>query len=75
MAEFEPNDIGQQLNQMSDENLLQKAIKEQNNNALDCLINRYKDMVNIKANKFFMVGLEKKDTLGYTKLLNHITVK
>ena len=41
MAEFKPNDIGQQLNQMSDENLLQKAIKERNNNALDCLI-KYK---------------------------------
>ena len=70
MAEFEPNDIGQQLNQMSDENLLQKAIKEQNNNALDCLINRYKDMVNIKANKFFMVGSEKEDILqeGYIGL-------
>ena len=70
MAEFEPNEIGQQLNQMSDENLLQKAIKERNNNALDCLINRYKDMVNIKANKFFMVGSEKEDILqeGYIGL-------
>ena len=70
MAKFEPNDIGQQLNQMSDENLLQKAIKEQNNSALDCLINRYKDMVNIKANKFFMVGSEKEDILqeGYIGL-------
>lgn len=70
MAEFKPNDIGQQLNQMSDENLLQKAIKERNNNALDCLINRYKDMVNIKANKFFMVGSEKEDILqeGYIGL-------
>ena len=70
MAEFKPNDIGQQLNQMSDENLLQKAKQEQNNNALDCLINRYKDMVNIKANKFFMVGSEKEDILqeGYIGL-------
>ena len=70
MAEFEPNEIGQQLNQMSDENLLQKAINERNNNALDCLINRYKDMVNIKANKFFMVGSEKEDILqeGYIGL-------
>ncbi len=70
MAEFKPNDIGQQLNQMSDENLLQKAINERNNNALDCLINRYKDMVNIKANKFFMVGSEKEDILqeGYIGL-------
>lgn len=70
MAEFEPNDFRQQLSQMSDENLLQKAIKEQNNKALDCLIDRYKDMVNIKANKFFMVGSEKEDMLqeGYIGL-------
>lgn len=70
MAEFELNDLRQQLSQMSDENLLQKAIKEQNNNALDCLIDRYKDMVNIKANKFFMVGSEKEDMLqeGYIGL-------
>lgn len=70
MAELEPNDFRQQLSQMSDENLLQKAIKEQNNKALDCLIDRYKDMVNIKANKFFMVGSEKEDMLqeGYIGL-------
>ena len=70
MAEFEPNDYRQQLTQMSDENLLQKALKEQNNTALNCLIDRYKDMVNIKANKFFMVGSEKEDMLqeGYIGL-------
>ena len=70
MAEIELNDFRQQLIQMSDENLLQKAIQEQNNVALDCLIDRYKDMVNIKANKFFMVGSEKEDMLqeGYIGL-------
>ena len=70
MAESELNDFRQQLSQMSDENLLQKVIKEQNNNALDCLIDRYKDMINIKANKFFMVGSEKEDMLqeGYIGL-------
>ena len=70
MAEIELNDFRQQLSQMSDENLLQKAIQEQNNTALDCLIDRYKDMVNIKANKFFMVGSEKEDMLqeGYIGL-------
>ena len=70
MAEIELNDFRQQLSQMSDENLLQKAVQEQNNTALDCLIDRYKDMVNIKANKFFMVGSEKEDMLqeGYIGL-------
>ncbi len=70
MAEFEQKDYRQQLTQMSDENLLQQAIKEQNNVALNCLIDRYKDMINIKANKFFMVGSEKEDMLqeGYIGL-------
>ena len=70
MAEIELNDYRQQLSQMSDENLLQIVKQEQNNTALDCLINRYKDMVNIKANKFFMVGSEKEDMLqeGYIGL-------
>ena len=63
MAEFELNDFRQQLSQMSDETLIQKAKQEQNNTALDCLIDRYKDMVSIKANKFFMVGSEKDDML------------
>ena len=31
---------------MTDENLIKEAIDNQNNNALDCLINRYKDIVN-----------------------------
>ena len=70
MAEFELNDFRQQLSQMSDETLIQKAKQEQNNTALNCLIDRYKDMVSIKANKFFMVGSEKDDMLqeGYIGL-------
>ena len=66
MQEINLNDFGQ----MSDENLLKKALEEQNNNALECLIDRYKDMVSIKANKFFMVGSEKDDMLqeGYIGL-------
>ena len=70
MAEFELNDFRQQLSQMSDETLIQKVKQEQNNTALDCLIDRYKDMVSIKANKFFMVGSEKDDMLqeGYIGL-------
>ena len=66
MQEINLNDFGQ----MSDENLLKKALEEQNNNALECLIDRYKDVVNMKANKFFMVGSEKEDILqeGYIGL-------
>ena len=44
MQEINLNDFGQ----MSDENLLKKAVEEQNNSALECLIDRYKDVVNMK---------------------------
>ena len=55
---------------MTDENLLQEIVKNHNNVAFDCLIDRYKEMVSIKANKFFMIGSEKEDMLqeGYMGL-------
>ena len=70
MTEIELDKIKNNLNKMSDENLIYEATKKQNQVALDCLIDRYKDMVNIKANKFFMVGSEKEDILqeGYIGL-------
>lgn len=70
MTEIELDKAKIKLNQMSDENLIFEATKNNNQVALDCLIDRYKDMVNIKANKFFMVGSEKEDILqeGYIGL-------
>lgn len=64
------NKFNKQLNEMSDENLQIEATTNNNKEALDCLIERYKDMVNMKANKFFMVGSEKEDILqeGYIGL-------
>ena len=58
---------------MTDEVLVNEALNK-NNVALDCLINRYKDIVNMKANKFFMVGSEKDDMLqeGYIGLYKAI---
>ena len=55
---------------MTDENLINEAINNQNNVALDCLMDRYKDIVNLKASKFFMVGSEKDDIVqeGYIGL-------
>lgn len=69
MADFGLSNVQNNYNQMSDENLLEEA-KKNNNIALDCLIDRYKDVVNIKANKFFMVGSEKEDMVqeGYIGL-------
>ena len=55
---------------MTDETLIEEAVTKQNNMALDCLMNRYKDIVNMKANKFYMAGSEKEDIIqeGYIGL-------
>ena len=46
--------------QMTDEKLIEN-IKNDDHVALNCLMERYNDIVNMKANKFFMVGAEKED--------------
>ena len=46
--------------QMTDEKLIEN-IKNEDKMALNCLMKRYNDVVNMKANKFFMVGAEKDD--------------
>ena len=46
--------------QMTDEKLIEN-IKNEDKMALNCLMERYNDVVNMKANKFFMVGAEKDD--------------
>ena len=70
MSDINQNFFDEKYNKMTDENLLQEITQNQNNIALDCLIDRYKDMVGMKANKFFMVGSEKDDMLqeGYIGL-------
>ena len=47
---------------MTDEKLVQ-IVQSNDNIALDYLIHRYDDIVNMKANKFFMVGAEKEDMI------------
>ena len=49
-----------QYEDMTDEKLIEN-IELNDNNALECLIKRYDDVVNMKANKFFMIGAEKED--------------
>lgn len=46
--------------QMTDEKLIEN-IELNDTTALNCLINRYNDIVNMKANKFFMIGAERED--------------
>ncbi len=43
-----------------DEDLL-KLIKQGDNDALECLINRYKELVNMKISRYYIVGAEKED--------------
>ncbi len=45
---------------MSDEKLIQKA-KNGDNHALEYLIDKYKELVNMKVSKYFIVGAEKED--------------
>ena len=46
--------------QMTDEKLIEN-IKNEDQNAFNCLVERYNDLVNMKASKFFMSGAEKDD--------------
>ena len=48
--------------QMTDEKLIEN-IKQEDTKALDCLIERYNDVVSMKANRCFMVGSEKEDMI------------
>ena len=45
---------------MTDEKLIEN-IKQEDQKALNCLIERYNEVVSMKANRFFMVGAEKED--------------
>lgn len=49
------------LKNLSDEELI-KIIKEENNKeALDFLLDKYKEMVNMKVSKYFIIGAERDD--------------
>lgn len=49
-----------EFTKLSDEEVI-KLIKLGDKNALDYIINKYKDLVNIKVSKYFMIGAEKED--------------
>ena len=49
-----------QYDEMTDEKLIEN-IEQNDSKALECLIKRYDDVVNMKANKFFMIGSERED--------------
>lgn len=47
---------------MKDEDLIQK-IKSGDNEALDYLLNKYKEVVNMKVSRYFIIGAEKEDII------------
>lgn len=59
---------------MSDEEVI-KLIKNGDKNALDYIMNKYKEVVNIKVSKYFIIGAEKEDIvqeglIGLYKAIN-----
>lgn len=54
------NNTYDKYNKLSDEEVI-KIIKTGDKNALDYIINKYKDVVNIKVSKYFIIGAEKDD--------------
>ncbi|MBP3255806.1 MAG: RNA polymerase sporulation sigma factor SigH [Clostridia bacterium] len=52
--------LNENYDKMSDEDLID-IIKSGDKNALDYLIEKYKDLVNMKVGKYFMVGSERED--------------
>lgn len=61
----EQNDVYFSTNQylnLSDEEII-KLIKNGDEQALSFLLDRYKELVNIKVSKYYMIGAEKDDTI------------
>lgn len=50
----------EKYNKLSDEEVI-KLIKTGDKSALDYIINKYKEVVNIKVSKYFIIGAEKED--------------
>ena len=53
-------DTDEEFNKMSDEELI-KLIRTGNKSALNFIMNKYKEVVNIKVSKYFIIGAEKED--------------
>lgn len=51
-----------QYSKLNDEEII-KLIKSGDNSALDYIMEKYKDVVNIKVSKYFIVGAEKEDIM------------
>ena len=59
MTSYTAFSLGNSYEKLTDEQLLE--IVKDDKKALNCLIERYNNVVNMKANKFFMIGAERED--------------
>ena len=68
------------LNNISENELIALA-KTGNEKAIDYLLNKYKDIVNLKVNKYFIIGAEKEDIVQegmiglYKAIKNYVSEK
>ena len=53
--------IDEKIRDMSDEELVELIKKENNKEALEFLLDKYKEMVNMKVGKYFIIGAERDD--------------
>lgn len=60
MAEINP--LNEQYINMPDEKVIE-VIQSGDNTALNYMMNKYNDLVNMKASKFFIIGAEKEDII------------
>ena len=54
--------VDNNYNSMSDEQLI-SLVKADDKYALDFIIEKYKDLVNMKVGKYFIIGAEKEDII------------
>jgi len=59
MANYQVFPLEDKYEGITDEKLIEMI--PQDKNALNCLLERYNNLVNLKANKFFMIGAERED--------------
>ena len=52
----------EKYDKISDEEII-KLIKSGDKSALDFIMNKYKEVVNIKVSKYFIIGAEKEDII------------
>ena len=61
MTSYTAFTLGKKYEELTDEQLIE--ISQDDKSALNCLLERYNNVVNMKANKFFMIGAEREDMI------------